>query len=341
MVGFLEWLASRDDQLLVESVLLESRDVDIIRTQINSMFEDALQTLLKAGKITTHADEARQLVNRGFDWWAGLMRVMKQYPYKGQDLYDAAVTLAGDLWENVFNPNKYSDRYPPLAIFHKMALLRGQDIAFRFFGWRRKMKSSTYSDLGYEGDLSIADTKDSTSDLEWQDLQDKLIAAIGKEADNPERVRRAVDVIHVKLDGRSKLYNKTVTDTGLDSLSRFYHVNRREMYDTLLLVYRAVRDIAKEMANEDETDYFFQRVLGQLPTSLTRDPEEMILSLIPPPPEEISHSELFTKAYSNNRGLKSLSFRQIIQNLLDRKKIDTRRDSRAGKHQVLYRLISA
>jgi hypothetical protein len=266
---------------------------------------------------------------------------MREYPYKGPDLYDAATTLAGDLWENVFNPKKYSDRNPPLAIFHKMASIRGQDIAFRFFGWRRKLKTASYSDLSSEDEPVIMTKGDAHSDVEWKELQHLLRLAIENEASgerNKDRAKRAADVMNVKLHGHSKLYNKSVTETGLDSLANFYRVNRREMYDTLLLVYRAVRSVAKDMADKYGTDDFLNKVLGNLPSSLTRDPEETVLSLMPEPPKEISHSELFTKAYSTNRELKSLTFKRIIQNLLDRNQINTRRDNRSGKHQTLYSL---
>ena len=123
-------------------------------------------------------------------------------------------------------------------------------------------------------------------------------------------------------------------------MAAFYHVNRREMYDTLLLVYRAVRFVAKEIADKHGNYDFLNKVLNNLPSSLARDPEETILNLIPKAPGEISHSELFSKAYSNNRELKSLTFKHIIQNLLNRNQINTRKDSGNGKHQTLYSLVT-
>ena len=48
----------------------------------------------------------------------------REYPYKGPDLYDAATHLAGDLWENVFDPRRYDDRNPPLVVFHRMATIQ-------------------------------------------------------------------------------------------------------------------------------------------------------------------------------------------------------------------------
>jgi hypothetical protein len=99
-------------------------------------------------------------------------------------------------------------------------------------------------------------------------------------------------------------------------------------------------NIALYKKNMEDTDDLLQKIMGQLPASLKRDPEEVILSFIPPSPQEISHSELFTKAYSSNRELKSLTFKQIIQNLIDKNQIYTRKDGRAGKHQTLYSLAS-
>lgn len=351
--GFLEWLAHRDNQkseLLLEctSVLLEARsdnaDVETTRAQINGMFDDALRTLVRMGCISNeeHVRQAQKALRDGYDWWSALIKVMKEYPYKGPDLYDAATHLAGDLWENVFDPRKYDDRNPPLAIFHRMASIRGQDVAFRFFGWRRKLKTANYTDLSPDDQPVVADRQDSGDDLEWKELQGKLVNAVRAEAErerNPDRGKRAVDVLYVKLTGQSKMFGKQVPETGLDSLASFYHVNRREMYDTLLVVYRAVRETARELADKNGADDLLLKVMGQLPSSLTRDPEEVILSLMPDPPDEISHSELFTKAYSSNRELKALAFKQIIQNLLDRKRIHTRKDDRLGKHQTLYRLV--
>jgi hypothetical protein len=352
MFGFLEWLSIRENQkaeLLLEcaNVLLfegraDNEDIEVIKSQINGMFDDAVRTLVSMGKIDKpeHVNQVKNLLKDGYDWWSVLVRVMREYPYKGQDLYDAATHLAGDLWENVFNPRKYEDRNPPLAIFHRMASIRGQDIAFRFFGWRRKLKTSNYTDVSPDDDPVLADKSDSVADLEWKELQEKLVKAIEKESQlerNKDRGKRAVDVMIVKLTGKSKLYNKYVPDSGLDGLAAFYHVTRREMYDTLLLVYRAAREMAKNM---EDTDDLLQKIMGQLPASLKRDPEEVILSFIPPSPQEISHSELFTKAYSSNRELKSLTFKQIIQNLIDKNQIYTRKDGRAGKHQTLYSLAS-
>jgi hypothetical protein len=353
MFGFIEWLERRDhqkSQLLVENLLLEAKadnkDIDVVRRQINGMFDDAMKVLVKLGKIKQedHINQAKNVINDGYDWWSYLVKTMRDYPYKGPDLYDAATHLAGDLWENVFDPRKYDDRNPPLAVFHRMATIRAQDIAFRFFGWRRKLKTANMSDLVAPGDEEpvVTDKSDMFSDIEWHELQQKLIRAVNKEVmheNNKERAKRAVDVMHVKLTGNSKLYNKRVSETGLDALAAFYHVNRREMYDTLLMVYRTVREVAREISGK-EGDQLLHKVMGQLPSSLSRDPEEMILSFIPSPPEEISHSKLFTKAYSSNRELKALTFKQIIQKLLDRNQIHTRKDSRTGKHQTLYRLAS-
>lgn len=323
MIDFFGWL-------LTEGHLSESVEVDVLRNQINGLFDSAVRELLAAGKVTKpeHAEQAEGLT--GYDWWGVLLRVMRNYPYKGQDLYDAVTHLASDLWERVFDPRKYEDRNPPLAVFKKMAAIRGQNIAFRFFGWRRKMKVANLSDVG---EVPIAGV--TNSDVEWNELKSKVMQAVETEAgreSNRERARRAIDVASVKLTGLSKLYNKPVTNTGLDGLAAFYRVNRREMYDTFLVVYRAVREMAKGMG---DADGFLSNVMGELPQSLRQDPEEIILSLIPTG-QEISHSELFTKAYSSSRELKALTFKNIIQKLLDRKEIDSRKDDRAGKHQTLY-----
>ena len=351
MVGFLEWLDVRENQLLIEcaNILLveaktDSKDLEAIKAQINGMFDDAIKVLVKLGNIkqSDHVAQAKKVMDNGYDWWSFLVKTMREYPYKGPDLYDAATHLAGDLWENVFNPRKYDDRNLPLAVFHRMATIRGQDIAFRFFGWRRKLKTTNMSDMSPEG-ITAPAANDIFNDIEWRELEQKLLKAVeteGRFERNSERAKRAVDVMGVKLNGYSKLYNKRVSETGLDSLASFYRVNRREMYDTLLIVYRAVREAAKDMADRWGSDELLTKVMGQLPSSLKRDPEEVILSLIPPAPEEISHSDLFTKAYSSNRELKSLSFKQIIQKLLDKNQIHTRKDDRAGKHQTLYRLVS-
>jgi hypothetical protein len=338
MIGFLEWINHKE--LLTESLVFETIEISAVKHQINGMFDDAIQALLKSGKIhhPEHREQARKILDDGYDWWSYLLQVMRQYPYKGQDLYDAATHLAGDLWESVFDPRKYEDRFSPLIVFHRMATIRGQDVAFRFFGWRRKMKATNMTDMsGGDGPAAI-DRNALFDDFEWKDLQQKTIQSIEKEAakeKNVDRGRRAIDVAWVKLTGRSKLYNKQVQETGLDSLAAFYHVNRREMYDTLLIVYRGIREGAK-----GGNDELLSKVMGELPSSLRKDPEEVILSLIPPSPQEISHSDLFTKAYSSNRELKSLTFKQVIQKLLDKNRIGTRKDNRTGKHQTLYRLVS-
>ena len=218
-MSFLEWLAyreNRNNELLFEcsnNVLLEtkSQDIEVIKSQINGMFDDAVHTLIQLKKISEkeHVRQAYQILQDGYDWWGSLIKVMREYPYKGPDLYDAATTLAGDLWENVFNPKKYSDRNPPLAIFHKMASLRGQDIAFRFFGWRRKLKTSNYSDLSSEVDPVIISKGNIQDDFEWKELQHSLILAIENEMSNEknkDRAIRAIDVMNVKIHGYSKLY---------------------------------------------------------------------------------------------------------------------------------------
>lgn len=335
---FSEWLIQRS-LLLENNLLVEFSDYGVVKKQINQWFNDSLQELLDTGKISVpeHRDQATNMIADGFDWWSHLVNRMRVFPYKGNDLYDAATQLAGDLWEKVYKSDKYRDERPPEVIFKRMAYLVGRHIAFGFFGWRNKLKTCN-------GDyIEPTDSYNPDSDMEWEEIQKILMHSVVSTArllSNKERAERAVDVMRIKLNGRSKIKNKIVANDGLDRLSDFYGVNRREMYETLLVVYRAARDAAKELSSCEGGSDILKRVMAELPQGMQQEPKELILKAMPSCPSEISHSDLFVKVYSKNRELKAVNFRQAVGDLIDNGAIQSRKDDHIGKHQRLYRLTS-